>query len=120
LGDEANNLRTIGASTARSEEVSRLVIGDRWGSWLTLALHAVPVNTGTANHDIVDNGEAALAADPVALTVLQTTVGQDGGFVKADSSAVLRFCQRQFFGMEEVPYRPVDNLIGCVAENVNN
>lgn len=42
---------------------------------LTLTLHAMPVNTGADNHDIVDDGEAALASYPVALTVLEATVG---------------------------------------------
>jgi hypothetical protein len=94
----------MGASTARSEEVSRLVTGMEEGSRLTLTLHAVPVNTNTADHDVVDYGKAALAADPVALAVLQATVGQHSCFVKADSSTVLCFRQRQFFGMEELPY----------------
>ena len=42
---------------------------------LTLALHAVSVDASAADHDIVDDGEAALTSNPVALTVLQATVG---------------------------------------------
>lgn len=73
-----------------------------WGQ-LTLALHAVSVDTDAADQDIVDDGEAALAADPVAATVLQATVGQDGGLVEADAAAVLGLGQGQLLGMEELP-----------------
>jgi hypothetical protein len=61
---------------------------------LTLTLHAVPVDAGTTDHDIVHDRETALASYPVTLTVLQTTVGQYSGFVKPHSSAVLRLGQR--------------------------
>jgi hypothetical protein len=33
------------------------------------------VDTDAAHQDIVDNGEAALAANPVSLAVLQTAIG---------------------------------------------
>jgi hypothetical protein len=71
---------------------------------LTLALHAVPVDTGADDHDIINNGKAALAAHPVALAVLKATVGQDSCFVESHSTAVLRLGQREFLGMEELPY----------------
>jgi hypothetical protein len=53
----------------------------------------MPINTSAAYEDIVDNGEAALAADPVSLAVPQAAIGQDSGLVKPYSSIVLRFCQ---------------------------
>jgi hypothetical protein len=71
---------------------------------LTLALHAVPVNTGADDHDIVNDRKAALAANPIALAVLEATVGQNSGFVESHSTAVLRLGQREFLGMEELPY----------------
>jgi hypothetical protein len=71
---------------------------------LTLALHAVSVDTGADDHDIVNDGEAALAANPVALAVLEATVRQNGCFVESHSTAVLRLGEGQLLGMEELPY----------------
>jgi hypothetical protein len=42
---------------------------------LTLALHAISVDTSAADHDIVNDRKAALASNPVPLTILQATVG---------------------------------------------
>jgi hypothetical protein len=42
---------------------------------LTLTLHAIAVDTGAADHHIVDDGETALASYPIALTVPQAAVG---------------------------------------------
>jgi hypothetical protein len=78
------------------------------------------INTSAAHQDIVDNGEAALAADPVPLAVPQAAIGQDGGLVKPYPSIVLRFCQGKFLWMEEVPHRPVDYLVRRMAEDVDN
>lgn len=41
---------------------------------LTLAIHSLAVYRGATDHYIVDDGEAALAPDPVALTVLDAAV----------------------------------------------
>jgi hypothetical protein len=71
---------------------------------LTLALHASPVDTRADDHDIVHDRKTALAADPVALAILQATVGQDGGLVKTHASAVLGLGQRELLGVEELPY----------------
>jgi hypothetical protein len=71
---------------------------------LTLALHADPVNTRADDHNIVHDRETALASHPVALAVLQATVGQDSRLIKTHSSAVLGLGQREFLGVEELPY----------------
>jgi hypothetical protein len=71
---------------------------------LTLALHAVPVDTRAAHHYIVDDRKTALAPDPVTLPVLQSTVGQDSCFVKPHPSVVLRPGEVQLFRVEELPY----------------
>jgi predicted RNase H-like nuclease len=78
------------------------------------------VNTSAADQDIVNNRETAFAADPVSLTVPQTTVGQDCSFVEPHAAIVLLFGQRKLIGMKEQPYRPVDYLVGRVSEDVHN
>ena len=78
------------------------------------------VDAGAAYEHVVDDGEAAFAANPVALAVPQPAVGQDGGLVESDAAAVLLFRQRELFWVEELPHRPVDDLIGRVAEDVDN
>mgnify|MGYP006877425150 CR=1 FL=1 len=87
---------------------------------LTLALHALAVNAGAANKHVVDDGEAAFAADPVALAVPQSTVGQDSSLVESDAAAVLLSRQWELFGVEELPHGPVDDLIGRMTEDVDN
>lgn len=49
----------------------------------------MPIDTGTADHDIVDDRKAALATNPVSLTVLQTAIGQYSRFVQRDTAAIL-------------------------------
>jgi hypothetical protein len=71
---------------------------------LTLALHAISVDTSAADHDIVNDRKAALASNPVPLTILQATVGQNSCFVEPHSSAVLRLGKRQLVRVEELPY----------------
>jgi hypothetical protein len=61
---------------------------------LTLTLHAIAVDTGAADHHIVDDGETALASYPIALTVPQAAVGQNSSFVKTHAPTVLRFGKR--------------------------
>lgn len=94
-------------------------LATRWRA-LTLALHAISVDADAADEHVVDDGEAAFAADPVALAVLQAAVGQDGRLVEAHAAAVAGLGQWQLVGVEEVPDGAVDDLIGRVAENVDN
>jgi hypothetical protein len=61
------------------------------GKRLTLALHAISVDACADDHDIVNDGKAALTTNPVTLAVFQATVGQDSCFVESYSSAVLGF-----------------------------
>jgi hypothetical protein len=90
------------------------------GCVLTLAFHAMPVDARAAYHYIVDDGEAALAADPVPLAILQTAVRQDSSLVEAHSSAVLCLCDGQFLWVKELPYRAVDDLVRGMTEDVND
>jgi hypothetical protein len=64
----------------------------------------VPIDAGTAYHDIVDNRKATLATDPISLAVLETTVRKHCRFVKRDSAAILCLGKMQLLGMEELPY----------------
>ena len=56
-----------------------------------MALHAIAVDTDAADQDIVNNRKAALASDPVALAIAQTTVRQDCSLVEAHAAVVLGF-----------------------------
>jgi hypothetical protein len=113
-------LRTRGASTARSAWCQNVAGTVRHGTSLTLAVHAVAIDGNAADHDIVDDGEAALAADPIALAVPDATVGQHGGLVEPHASTMELLCDRDLLGMEEVPAGPIDDLIRGVAEDVDN
>jgi hypothetical protein len=78
------------------------------------------VDAGAADEHIVDDGEAAFAADPFSLAILQATVRQDGGLIQPHAAAVLCLCEGKFIGMEELPNRPVDDLVWRMAEDVDN
>jgi hypothetical protein len=94
----------MGASIARSVEVSIHETGREQNIQLTLALHTSSVDTGAAYHDVVDDGETALAADPITSAIFQATIRQDCRLVKAHSTAVVRFGQRKLLRVEKVPY----------------
>lgn len=94
---------------------------DYGGLYCTLlALYALSVDASAADKDIIDDGEAAFAADPFALAILQAAVGQYGSLVKPHAAAVLCFGQRNLVGVEELPHGPVDDLVGGMAEDVDN
>lgn len=90
------------------------------GCTLTLALHAVAVDGGTADHDVVDDREAAFAANPVTLAVPDAAVGQDGRFVEPHTAVVELLRDRDFVRMKKVPDGAVDNLIRRVSQDVDN
>lgn len=77
------------------------------------------VDTRTTDHDIVNNREATLTADPLSLAVLESTVGQDSSLVEVDASAVLCSGERKLIRVEELPHGPIDDLVGRVAKNVD-
>jgi hypothetical protein len=78
------------------------------------------VDTGAADKDIVDDGEAAFATDPFSLAVLQAAVGQDSSLVQSDAALMVGFGQREFIRMEELPDGAIDHLVGRMAEDVDN
>jgi hypothetical protein len=86
----------------------------------TLAVHAMTIDRGAADHDIVDNGKAALASDPVALAVLYTAIRQDGSLIESHSSTVQLFRYGDLVGVKEVPAGAIDHLIWSVAKDVDN
>jgi hypothetical protein len=70
---------------------------------LTLTAGATMVDTGAADHYIIDHRKTAFASDPFALTVTDPAIRQNSGFVKSDASAVHFFGNGNLFGMEEAP-----------------
>lgn len=78
------------------------------------------VDAGAANEDIVDDGEAAFTTDPFALAVLQAAIGQDSSLVQSHAAAVVSSCQREFLWMEKLPHGPIDYLVRCMTEDVDN
>ena len=99
--------------------------GQRWSgsarlSRLTFGFASSLVNTSANNHDIVDNGKTALAANPLASLAQHITVGQHGRFVHDDLPLMELLSIGQFIFVEEVPCGTVDNLIWCVAEDIDD
>jgi len=87
---------------------------------LTLAAHALTIDADAAYHDVVDNREATFASYPVPLTVLDAAVCQDCGLVKLHTSQMELLGERPVLLMEEIPGRPIDDLVRGVAEDINN
>lgn len=85
-----------------------------------MARHASAIDTGAANHHIVDDGETALAADPSTIAVPDLAVSQDGSLVKLDATAVEVLRKRDLFRVEKVPAGLADDLIGSVSENIDD
>jgi len=103
--------------------------GQRWRccTWLHVALLRLTlrfasslVNTGADDHDIVDNGETALAANPLSTLAEYITVGQYGCLVHDHLPLMELLGIWQLIFVEEVPGGPIDDLIWCVAENVDD
>jgi len=78
------------------------------------------VDAGAANEDIVDDGEAAFTTDPFALAVLQAAIGQDSSLVQSHAAAVVSSGQREFLWMKKLPHGPIDYLVRCMTEDVDN
>lgn len=87
---------------------------------LTLALHAIPINARTNNHDIVDDRKATFTTYPLALAVLETTVRQNCSLVESHPSTMFQLGKRKLFGVKELPGGFVDDLIRSVAEDIDN
>jgi hypothetical protein len=121
LGEAEKMRLTIGAARARPD-----------GEWLALVWFRVTflqltfrfasslVNTGANDHDIVDDGETALAANPLTVLAQDVAVSQHGCFVHDNLPLVELLSIGQFILVEEVPCGTVDDLIWCVAENVDD
>lgn len=73
--------RTMGASAARSARRQRARPGRRKMHALTIAFQPASVDAGTDDHDIVNDGETAFATNPVAISILDSTVGQHGSLI---------------------------------------
>lgn len=78
------------------------------------------IDGGATHHDIVDDGKAAFAANPIALAVFDAAVGQYSSLVKPHASAVELLGQGHFIRMEEVPDGSVQDFIGGVTKYVDD
>jgi len=78
------------------------------------------IDADAHNHDIVHDSEAALAANPLAISIPQTTVGQNCSLIEGNTSFMESLGLRELRLMKEVPRGPVDDFIRSVTENVNN
>lgn len=87
---------------------------------LTLAGQASAVDGCAHDHDIVDDGETALAARPLSLLVLDPAIRQHGGLVHLNALFVERLGEWQFIFGEKVPAGTVDNLVWSPAQDVDN
>ena len=86
----------------------------------TLTAHSTSIDAGAAHHHVVDDREAALTTNPLALAVLDLAIGEDSGFVEFNASTVELPRERNLIGVEKLPARPVDDFVRSVSENVDN
>jgi hypothetical protein len=102
---EQENMRLIwGASMARPWCVRRFsTYGIHEDKEVhTLALCIPPVDARAGHQDIVDNGEAALAADPAAVPGQDAGIVEHRGLVQAHAPTVDGACKRHLFRVEIV------------------
>lgn len=93
-------------------------MGFQWR--LTLAVYAPLVDTCAHHHHVVNDGEAALAANPLSLGILHAAVRQHGRLVLRHSLSVEFADVRELLFVEELPCRTIDDIIGGVAEDVDD
>jgi hypothetical protein len=78
------------------------------------------VDGGATNHNIVHNGEAALATDIIADAIADPGIRENSSFVKIHASAVFGLREWDFIRVEPIPNGPVDDLIRGESEDVDN
>ena len=78
------------------------------------------VDAGADHHYIVHDGKAALATDPLPLTVQDLTVGKYGSLVQRDATLVEFAGEWLLLRVEEVPGGPANNLVRGVAKDIDN
>jgi len=89
-GEEENMRRMRGASIARSGRHQPVVRTDLGRAvWLTLTRQSAHVDTGTNNHDIVNDCKTALATNPFTALVLYPTVCKHGCFIHGNALLVV-------------------------------
>jgi hypothetical protein len=71
---------------------------------LTLAVHSIAIDGSAADHDIVHDREAALAADPITLAILDTAVRKHRGLVEPHATVMELLCDGDLVRVEEIPY----------------
>lgn len=103
FGDEVNNLRMIGASSARSVMTCQLDELTSIKDAPTSTRITASVHTGAYNHDIVDDCETAFTTHPLPSSVPHAAVHKSGSFVHPQPSLVECACIWQLFRREEVP-----------------
>jgi hypothetical protein len=83
-------------------------------------LLAALINTDTGDKDIVDDGKAALAADPVAVSRADTDIVEDSGLVEKHAARVDGACKRHLLGVEKLEARLVLDIGGMISQDVSD
>ena len=86
----------------------------------TLAPFAPKIYTRRGDQDVVDHCEAAFAAHPLPVFGNDARIVKDGGLVEKNASAVDRPRKRHLVGVEELESRLPADLIGLVAQDVED
>lgn len=81
---------------------------------------SLAVNARADNHDIVDDGKAAFAANPPTRLVLDLAVIEHCRLVRGDLVLKVMLRIRYFLPREKFPAGTVDDFIGGVAEDVDD
>lgn len=89
-------------------------------SRLTLAFQALSIDTGTSNHNIVDDGEDALATNPLPISRFDSGIVEDGRLVKVDATVSHIASRRDLIGMEVVEARPSVELIRLISQDIGD
>ena len=93
-------------------------LGKHWNP--TLALLPLKVDAGRGHEHIVDNGEAALAAHPLAGLGADAGIVEDSGLVEQDAAAVDGAGKGHLLRVEVVEGGLPLDFVGLVAEYVED
>lgn len=97
---------------------ARSGVGRRW--FHTLAPFTLGIYTRRGHQHIVDDREAAFAAQPLTGLGENANIVEDGRLIEQDASAVDRTREWHLLGMEVVESGLPPDLIRLVAQNIEN
>lgn len=119
-GDRVERKRRVGVLLGPQRRVLAQISIEQLSGMeiLTFRLWAVHVDTSTTDEYVVDDGEDAFAADPVAMLVLYAAIIQHGSLIEFYASAMNSLCKWNFLRVEIVPTRSAYDILGTVIKDI--